>query len=412
MVSLAKLALLLLAWAAPLGAQNDRPSSSCAVCHGEQGRDLSLGSHARAGISCVQCHGGVEGPLDVEHAHAGQVDPLKTPRAIVASCGGCHGDIERMRGYALRTDQASLYTISAHGAKLAQDPKADVATCVTCHGAHRVLPVSDSRSPVHKLRQAETCGQCHGDPKFTADHGLEHGMVEAWRGSVHGKALMDEGRVASPACTDCHGSHGAAPPRSKDVGNVCGQCHTVVRRHFEESAHHRAALRGEVEECIACHGDHGVAEPSAEMLLMRPGSVCLPCHTAESDPARVTATAIYNDLEQLDGAIEETQRMLSEAAQSGLFIDEEAGYLDDARSLRIRARAITHTLSSAALGDLLNRGQAMVQETRERLAIKARAFRDHRIYTALFFVVALMFAGVLQVYRRQIVGSGSRKLRP
>jgi predicted CXXCH cytochrome family protein len=403
---------LVLSFAAPAGVQQAASTSSCAVCHGEQGRDLSLGAHVRAGIGCVDCHGGVEGPLDVEGAHAGKLVSLKEPRAIVASCGGCHSNMERMRSYALRTDQASLYAVSQHGKKLAEDPKAEVATCVTCHGAHQVLAVADSRSPVNKQRQVETCGKCHADPELAARHGLEHGMVDAYRASVHGKALLEEGRVASPVCTDCHGSHGAAPPRFDEVGHVCGQCHTVVQRYFQESAHHRAALRGEIEECVSCHGNHGVAEPSAEMLLVRPGSVCLPCHTAESDPARATATAIYEDLKKLDGAIEETERMLTEAAGSGLFIDEEAGYLDDARSLRIRARAITHTLSSAALAELLNRGQAMVQETRERLAVKARTFRDHKIYTALFFVVALLFAGVLQVYRRQMSGAATRRPRP
>ena len=404
-------AAVLLFGLAPASAGQVAKGSSCAVCHGEQGHELALGRHAEAGVGCVQCHGGVEGPLDVEGAHAGKIDALKSPRAIVASCGGCHSDIERMRSFGLRTDQASLYSVSHHGVKLAQDANADVATCVTCHGAHRVLPVSDSRSPVYKTRQAETCGKCHDDQEFTKKHGLEFGMVDAWRKSVHGKALLEEGRIASPVCTDCHGSHGAAPPRHDEVGHVCGECHTVVQQYFRESAHFRAAQRGEIDECISCHGHHGVAEPSAEMLLVRAGSVCLPCHSAESDPARQVASTIYDDLKKLDASITETERMLGEAAGSGLFIDEEAGYLDDARSLRIRARAITHTLSSAALGDLLNRGQAMVQETRERLAIKARSFRDHKIYTAIFFLVALLFAGVLQVYRRQIAEGSPRRSR-
>jgi predicted CXXCH cytochrome family protein len=384
-----------------------RPSS-CVVCHGAEGRELALGGHARAAIGCVECHGGVEGPLEVEAAHAGRIDKLADKRAAIAACARCHSDVERMRSYGLRTDQASLYAVSQHGKRLAEDPAAEVATCVTCHGAHRVLSVSDSRSPVNKLRQVETCGRCHADAEFTKRHQLKPGSVAAYRDSVHGRALLDEGRVSSPACTDCHGSHGASPPRSNEVGHVCGQCHTVVQKYFEQSKHHQAALRGEIAECISCHGNHGVAEPTAEMLRIKDGSKCAGCHGSPDDPARRTATKIYDDLGQLDASIGATERLLGDAAKDGLFIDEESGFLEDARSLRIRARAVTHTLSSAALDDLLNRGQAMVETTRDRLAVKARSLRDRRIFTAIFFGLALLFAGVLQIYRQQISGAWSR----
>jgi predicted CXXCH cytochrome family protein len=384
-----------------------KPASSCVVCHGEEGRDLSLGSHASAGIGCVECHGGVEGPLEVAAAHAGGVANLKDRRAAIAACARCHSDVERMRSWGLRTDQASLYAVSQHGKRLAADPAAEVATCVTCHGAHRVVSVADTRSPVNRLRQVETCGRCHGDAAFAERHQLKPGSVAAYRDSVHGRALIDEGRVSSPACTDCHGSHGASPPRSDEVGHVCGQCHTVVQKFFEQSKHHLAAQRGEIAECISCHGNHGVGEPTAEMLAIREGSKCAGCHGSPEDPARKTAAAIYDDLARLDGSIAATEKLLADAAKDGLFIDEESGFLEDARSLRIRARAVTHTLSSAALDDLLNRGQAMVEQTRERLGIKARSLRDRKIFTAIFAGVALLFAGLLQIYRQQISGAWS-----
>ncbi|MFO0980255.1 MAG: cytochrome c3 family protein [Planctomycetota bacterium] len=412
------LASMVLLWAvaAPPGplmrqAAGEASPSSCAVCHGQQGREVGQGAHARAGIGCVDCHGGVEGPLDVEPAHAGKLRALTDRRTTIAVCGGCHANVEQMRGFGLRTDQASLYAQSQHGKKLAEDALAEVATCVTCHGAHQVLPVSDSRSPVHKTRQVETCGRCHGDEQFATRYGMRHDMIEGYRRSVHGRALLEEGRISSPACTDCHGSHGAAPPRFADVGLVCGQCHSVVQRYFEQSPHHTAARRGEIEECVACHRNHAVAEPRAEMLLVRDGSVCSPCHGDADDKARTTAATIYNDLQKLDRSIAATDQMLHDAAARGLFIDEEAGYLDDARSLRIRARAITHTLSTAALADVLNRGQAMVEETRERMAVKGRAFRDRKIFTAVFFGVVLMFAALLQVYRREISGRWTRRRR-
>lgn len=400
------LAVLLPMLAGRVSAQAKAPESGerCIVCHGKEGADLARSIHAKAAISCTSCHGGDPSSLEVETAHGKSLARLEKPREMLESCAGCHSDLERMRLYGLRTDQLSLYWTSRHGQLLAKEDDAPVATCVSCHGSHGILPTNDPRSPVHPFNQAETCGRCHSDPALTSRYHLDPNTVALYRSSVHGHALLEQGKVAAPACADCHGSHGASPPRTKEIGQVCGHCHSVVQGYFEDSPHAHAASAGNPVECVSCHGDHGIARPTPELFVGDEKSHCASCHMDANDAALATARQLHDGIVELGETIRSGEEEVRIAGTKGLFLGPEKGYLDDARGLLVRARALTHRLSVAALTDILNRGQAMVQQTRESLATKARVFRDRRIFTAIFFGVSLAFGIVLLMYGRMIRG--------
>ena len=101
------------------------------------------------------------------------------------SCGTCHSDAAAMKHFnpSLRVDQLSEYRTSGHGKKLFQGDET-VATCVSCHGAHGVLPVKDSRSPVYPPRIAQTCNRCHGDATLMASHKLPADVYAKYAQSV------------------------------------------------------------------------------------------------------------------------------------------------------------------------------------------------------------------------------------
>jgi hypothetical protein len=309
-----------------------------------------------------------------------------------------------MRLYGLRTDQLSLYATSQHGKKLAEDPQSDVATCVSCHGSHEVLAPTDTRSPIHKFNQVETCGACHGDPERMDRHGLRHDVIEKYTGSVHGKALLEQGHPAAPACTDCHGSHGAAPPRVREIETVCGQCHSVVQDYFEQGPHAPSATGTATVQCASCHGNHAVSPPSNAMFLGEGEGHCAACHDAEVGTALAVADRLHTDVTSFEASILEAEEAIRAASEHGLFLGPESGYLGDARSLLVRARSLTHTLSTEVLDDALNRGDAMVATAMENLSMKQRGLRDRKIFTGLFFGVALAFCIALLLYAREIRG--------
>lgn len=379
-------------------------AENCTVCHGKEARELAGSIHAHADVRCTTCHGGDPSALEVAAAHGKDLKKLGTPRETLESCGGCHSDVQRMRLYGQRTDQLSLYWTSKHGERMAKDGNADVATCTSCHGVHDVLAALDTRSPVHPFNQVETCGRCHADAQLMGKHGLDAQVVEQYRESVHGRALIESSHPAAPACATCHGSHGATPPRVDDIAQVCGHCHSVVQEHYDASPHAAAAKKGRSVQCASCHGSHAVGQPSAEMFLGDADRHCGSCHADEKDPARAIGRELHDGVIGLARAIVETEEELRTAGGRGLFLGAERGYLDDAKGLLVRARALTHAASTSAQTDILNRGQAAVLQTRENLATKARTFRDRKIFTTIFGVLALVFAVVLWMYGRALGG--------
>ncbi len=391
---------------APSAAAQAKPQPvGCIVCHGKQAHELAGSVHAKASLTCTSCHGGDATAMEVESAHGKDLKRPHTPREVLESCGGCHADVQRMRAYGLRTDQLSLYWTSQHGEKLAKDGDPNVATCISCHGTHGVLKVTDTRSPVHPFNQVDTCGRCHADEKLMAKYGLKADVVEQYRHSIHGKALLEDAHPAAPSCAVCHGSHGARPPRVSDIEQVCGQCHSVVQGHYDESPHAKAAAQGKASvQCNSCHGSHTIPPPSPEMFLGDAEGHCGSCHGDAKDPALAMAQGLHDGIVGLGDQIRAAEVDLREAAGRGLFLGPEKGYLDDARGLLVRARASTHRLSTPAQTDILNRGEAMVLQTREGLNTKARIFRDRKIFTGVFAGLTLVFVVVLLMYARAIRG--------
>ena len=403
MTRLARWLVAVVLLAPPARARAAAIQESCAVCHGEEGRSEALGVHAAAGIGCVECHGGVGGPLTVAEGHGAGVHVPHGARATVELCGNCHSDAERMRGFRLRTDQRLLFETSGHGRRLAEEDDSNVATCVSCHGAHGVLSASDPRSPVHPLRQVETCGRCHSDAELMRRYELPANAVELYRASVHGDALLERGALSSPSCTTCHGSHGATPPGVDEVGRTCGRCHTPARESFERGPHLAPAREGTIEECVSCHGSHAVA-PATEALLVGPeAGHCGSCHQRDAEALKV-AGELHEELTGFDQGIRSAEQALSEAARSGLFVEPESDRLGQARALRGRAVPLVHALSPRALGDRLEPGRGMVSETLEGLERKRRELGDRKVLVLVFFAVVLCLAGVLLVHAREVAG--------
>ncbi len=370
----------------------------CAVCHGKEAKQLDRSIHTGVPLSCTSCHEGNDGPVNKEEAHGDTLRILDTGRKVVELCGNCHSDLEKMRFFGVRTDQLALYKTSLHGKRLFENDDAHTATCVDCHGAHDILPPSDPRAPTHLFNQAKTCGRCHSDPELMKPYGLRTDIVELYKDSVHGKRLQTNQNTANPSCSSCHGSHGAAPPRVDKVATVCGHCHSVIRGSFEESPHLKAVESGAMEECVSCHGDHGVQEPGPSMFLGDEEGHCGFCH--DGDEGEATAKALHRGIEEVQADLEMTEEDLRAAARESIFIEDEEGYLDEVNALIVRSRAKTHTVTPEILQESFNRTKAMLRETRSSLELKTRWLRDRKIFTAVFFLVVLVFTACLLAYQR------------
>ena len=113
------------------------------------------------------------------------------------------------------------------------------------------------------------------------EFGMDPNVVTDYRSSIHGRMLLEEGSLAAPNCTSCHGVHGATPPGVGDVDKVCGACHEQTRRAFLEGPHYEGMTAAGVPECASCHSNHAIRQFGIE----RVDSLCGECHGEGSDQA-------------------------------------------------------------------------------------------------------------------------------
>jgi uncharacterized protein len=139
-----------------------RIAVTCGRCHPEELERYRASSHAAGvaasdGVSptCVSCHG----------AHAiAPATGMRTPTGaeeVVFTCAECHEDPDVLRISGLPLAVIDSYESSVHGIAYAHGIH-DVATCVSCHGAHLVLAASNPRSKVNPDNIRTTCAACHG----------------------------------------------------------------------------------------------------------------------------------------------------------------------------------------------------------------------------------------------------------
>jgi hypothetical protein len=253
--------------------------ADCLTCHQEKtlkardGRPMfvdaaELQGSRHAKIACSQCHSGV---------NVSKTRPCETITQKV-DCGACHTEI------------AQQYAESQHGKLLArQDPNAP--SCKECHGGHGILGRLQSSSPTFAMNIPQLCARCHREGQKAAVRysGPEHGIIEAYTESIHGKGLLKSGLTVTATCTNCHTAHHELPrtdPASSvnraNVPATCGQCHHGIQEEFEKSIHHTLVghTDKELPVCNDCHTAHTIRRTDAEGFKLDIMQKCGRCHGA------------------------------------------------------------------------------------------------------------------------------------
>ncbi|MEN8172568.1 MAG: cytochrome c3 family protein [Chloroflexota bacterium] len=160
-------------------------SQTCATCH------LAVYSTYQASIhgtaletdsnpdvpACVDCHGvhNVRGPRDVDFHND-----------MIAVCGGCHADEDRMEKYEISTNVFDTYLDDFHGRTVNffrntdNNIPSNKATCFDCHGIHNIRPADDPSSTVYPHNLQATCQQCHADAGIAFPQAWLSHYVPTW----------------------------------------------------------------------------------------------------------------------------------------------------------------------------------------------------------------------------------------
>ena len=330
----------------------DLPGGQCLECHLETedgvGELWQDDVHARAGISCETCHGGdpTEDESELAKRSGSGYRGALSAREIVLSCGGCHSDVDYMkvRKPLLPVDQLDKYRTSVHGQLLAEG-ETRVAQCASCHGAHGVREVNDAKSPVYAANIPGMCGNCHADAEYMSDFDIKTTQYDEYVQSVHGKALLENNDVrGAPACNDCHGNHGAAPPSIDAITNICGTCHSYNAELFLGSPLAPAFKEKSLADCVACHGKHLITHVSDEWEGDKPGATCRKCHE-EGEEGSELALYFTETFGSVRESFEEIEQLLTEAEVKGMDVTEGEDYVEAARQSLMQARTLLHSFS-------------------------------------------------------------------
>jgi predicted CXXCH cytochrome family protein len=370
---------------------------SCVMCHTDMRTDFLEGVHSDRGIQCTDCHGGDPTQFETETAHSNGFRSALTKAQSVELCLSCHGDIPEMRQYALEPVTRDEFLISRHGQSLLVEGNLQAPACSDCHGSHAIYPMVDPRSPIHPTRISETCAECHSNPARVPD-GYPTDQFSDWIESAHGKALTEELNNRSANCASCHGSHSALPPGVREIPNVCGKCHQLVRQAYFSGPH--ATLNSSVAGtggCLGCHANHATEMPPLSAV----GAICLGCHEEDS-PAGVMGLQIQEQILRAEAAGDRAHQATHMMIRSG----------ERTEDLQIRLQMVdthlqallvqAHSLDPSLIDELSRRISSLSHEIVERGDVVEEHRWERKLLVIPLWILALS-AVLLALRKRRLV---------
>lgn len=181
----------------------------CQECHGDTHPQFFRSPHAKAGMSCQDCHsihGGAEGSWAMLKSNQAVERTMDNLSAATLSCQECHGEVFTQFEF---NERHRL--------------QEGVLDCQSCHDPHG----PSDRAQLGGFKQ-QACMECHQDKG--------------------GPFVFEHGSQRIEGCVACHQPHGS-PNRHmlkfQKVGAVCYSCHVAV-----PGFHARFTLE---TNCADCH---------------------------------------------------------------------------------------------------------------------------------------------------------------
>ena len=224
---------------------------------------------------------------------------------------------------------------------------------------------------------------------------------EDYARSVHGIAVLEKGDTGAPACNDCHGNHGAAPPGAESVAHICGSCHLSNMEFFKSSKMGESFNSPEYHSCEQCHGNHAILPPDDEYLNVNNASMCLECHDP-GDEGYIAAVSMYEDLSRSDSLYGIAQTELHNIRVKGMNDVDIVYTLREAKQNMIQSRTMVHTFDALEVKAITAEGLALSQEAIDLAAMEIGKFNKRRLGFGLSTLAFVLLAFALYLKIRQI----------
>ncbi len=368
-------------------------TKGCMICHSEIRKEYFESIHYKEKIECVSCHGGDESVLDIKKSHSDGFIGVPNRKRIIEVCILCHSSPEKMKPYGLPFDQEILYYTSQHGESFKKGND-EVAICTDCHGTHKILPHTEPLSLTNRINLPTICGKCHSDFNLMKKYVISSDVVLEYNLSIHAEEVK-KGNPNSPTCVDCHGTHGAVPPRVGDIEKVCGKCHIKTREYFLKSYHSKVWEELGYLECEGCHSNHYVKKTSHNLFKEK----CITCHTQDSKNYKI-AEEIYTLFITAEMEILKAEELIEEIKKIPLDVEDFLGRIEEARTYLIEAEPVSHSLLMDEIKTLINKSKSIAKEIQREAVRKKKLFESKRILLPILWFLIFFTIALIIYYRR------------
>jgi predicted CXXCH cytochrome family protein len=174
-------------------------------------------------------------------------------------CLACHS----AKGLEKKLANGETLSMHVEGAAFAKSVHSKIG-CAVCHANtsfenHPPVKTKIASGREYSLAMTKVCQSCHA------------AIFKLYEGSIHA-ALVREGNLYAPVCTDCHSPHAVMAKAAYDAatGAPCSKCHDPIFNAYAGSVHGQAGLA-----CSNCHRAHDVSAATTGDQLK---SACLGCH--------------------------------------------------------------------------------------------------------------------------------------
>jgi len=284
-----------------------RGTELCAACHATEVKQYAASIHGRAharkngdAATCLSCHGATHEVLAASDPYS-RVSKANLPD----TCGHCHSNPALAEKYLFAVARpVEAYRQSVHGRAI-QQGNLRAAACNDCHGVHDILPSSDPRSRIWKQKVAATCGACHA-AIYEVYRDSIHGQAVA-AGVFDAATCIDchgEHRILAPGNPE-------SPVYLANVSQAtCSRCHADTQLmgrfnvpasrvpSYEDSYHGLASRAGQqtVANCASCHGVHNIFPSSDPRSTVNKTNLARTCGTCHPDAGQRFAIGLVHAL--------------------------------------------------------------------------------------------------------------------
>jgi predicted CXXCH cytochrome family protein len=185
------------------------------------------------------------------------------------------------------------------------------------------------------------------------------------------------------------------------VGNVCGQCHTVMAEYFAASFHSRVFTSMGMPGCAGCHGNHAVARTSDTLLGLGEGAVCARCHV-EGAGGGIVASAMRTAIDSLTRDFGLADSLLGEAERAGMEVSQPQVDLTNAQTSLLQARTAIHAFSLDSVQRHVDEGLGVTGSSIERGLAALDDLRFRRVGLGVSTAVIVLLIGGLILKIRQL----------